>query len=124
GTTLNASGNIDVPTGATIGQDPTGLYGESGDFDIDDLGVWNRALTPLEAGSIYAAARANGLSFSSVTTVPLQNGLTITPVGVNQIKITWNGTAVLQSATNVSGTYTTIVGATSPYTTTASGTKF
>jgi len=45
GTTLKDAGNIDNGLAATIGQDPTGAYGETGSGDIDDLGVWKKALT-------------------------------------------------------------------------------
>lgn len=56
----------DVDTGyaAVIGQDPTGQYPESGSADIDDLGVWRRTLTALEAASIYLAAASNHMTFT------------------------------------------------------------
>ncbi len=64
GTSVAAAGNIDTGWPATIGQDPTGHYQESGSADIDDLGVWHRALSALEAGSIYMAGVSNHLSFT------------------------------------------------------------
>jgi hypothetical protein len=64
GSSVAEAGNIDTGLPATIGQDPTGLYPESGSADIDDLGVWHRALTALEANSIYLAAVSNHLSFT------------------------------------------------------------
>jgi len=64
GSSVAAAGNMDTGRPATIGQDPTGKYRESGSADIDDLGVWRRALTALEASSIYMAAVSNHLSFS------------------------------------------------------------
>ncbi len=64
GSSVAAAGNIDTGRAAVIGQDPTGKYAESGSADMDDLGVWRRALTPLEAGSIYAAGISNHLSFT------------------------------------------------------------
>jgi hypothetical protein len=63
GTSATAAGNVDTGNWFTIGQDPTGLYGESGAGDIDDLGVWKRALTPLEAAGLYMAGNTSGLSF-------------------------------------------------------------
>jgi hypothetical protein len=63
GTSFQASGDIDTGNPFTIGQDPTGVYGETGSGTIDDLGVWRRALTPLEAASIYIAAVSNQLSY-------------------------------------------------------------
>jgi hypothetical protein len=64
GSSIAAAGNINTGRAATIGQDPTGRYQESGSADIDDLGVWRRVLTPLEAGSIYLAGVSNHLSFT------------------------------------------------------------
>ena len=64
GSSIAAAGNINTSRPATIGQDPTGQYQESGSADIDDLGVWRRALTALEASSIYMAAVSNHLSFT------------------------------------------------------------
>jgi hypothetical protein len=61
---LASAGNIDTGRAATIGQDPTGQYPENGSADIDDLGVWRRSLSALEAASIYMAAVSNHLSFT------------------------------------------------------------
>jgi hypothetical protein len=61
---IATAGNIDTGQAAVIGQDPTGQYQETGSGDIDDLGVWRRALTALEAASIYMAAVSNHLSFT------------------------------------------------------------
>jgi hypothetical protein len=56
--------NVDTGNPAVIGQDPTGHYPETCSADIDDLGVWRRALTALEAASIYLAAASNHMSFT------------------------------------------------------------
>jgi hypothetical protein len=56
--------DVDTGNAAVIGQDPTGQYPETGSADIDDLGVWRRALTALEAASIYLAAASNHMSFT------------------------------------------------------------
>jgi hypothetical protein len=64
GSSIAAAGNADTGRPATIGQDPSGMYRESGTADIDDLGVWRRALTALEASSIYMVAVSNHLSFA------------------------------------------------------------
>lgn len=61
---LASAGNIDNGKPATLGQDPTGQYEESGSGDIDDLGVWRRSLTALEAASIYMAGVSNHLTFT------------------------------------------------------------
>lgn len=115
GTTVNSAGNIDTTNPAMIGQDPTGIYGEDAAFDIDDLGVWRKALTPLEAASIYAAASFSGLSFTNTAT-SLPN-LTIAPAGGNKYVVTWS-LGTLQTATNATGPYTSQP-FTSPYTNTA-----
>jgi hypothetical protein len=95
GTTIAAAGNIDTGAPATIGQDPTGHYGEIGSADIDDLGVWRRALTPLEAASIYVAGSSSKLSFVGAAPVVLTIGTTTN----NQVTLVWPGTGgVLQSA--------------------------
>jgi hypothetical protein len=66
GSGVAAAGNVDTGKPATIGQDPTGHYQESGSADIDDLGVWRKSLSALEAASIYMAAVSNHLSFTGV----------------------------------------------------------
>jgi hypothetical protein len=64
GSSVAAAGNIDTGRPAIIGQDPTGKYRESGSADMDDFGVWRRALSALEASSIYMAGVSNHLSFT------------------------------------------------------------
>lgn len=107
-------GDIDVANAATIGQDPTGLYPQASDGQIliDDLGVWTRALTPLEAESIFLAGSVNQLSFTGAT-----NTLTLTTTTTNGTQLTLSfGSGTLQGATNLSGPWTTISNITSPYT--------
>jgi hypothetical protein len=101
GNSLRNAGNIDSGLPATIGQDPTGLYGEIGSADIDDLGVWRKALTPVEAASIYVAAVSNKLSFVSA---PIT--LTIQQSG-GQVIVSFN-CGTLQSAPDVTGPYTDV----------------
>ena len=91
GTTLNATGNIDNGAPATIGQDPTGLYGEDGAFDIADFGVWRKAFTPLEASSIYEAG-INNLSFTG--TPPGPSSITINGSSISGSAITFNWSAL------------------------------
>jgi hypothetical protein len=82
------------------------VYAQVGSANIDDLGVWRRALTPLEAASVYMAG-VNHLSFTGPPS------LTWAPSG-NSITITYQGTLV--TSPTVSGTYTNVPGAHSPYT--------
>ncbi|PYI88146.1 MAG: hypothetical protein DME26_04085 [Verrucomicrobia bacterium] len=122
GTSASAAGNVDStpPNPATIGQDPNGTYGETGSADIDDLGVWRRALTPLEAASVYMAASANGLSFTTSTAI----SISIQTISSSQVRLIWPA-GTLQAADRLDGTYTDISSATSPFTVTSSAaTKF
>ncbi|HEV7927427.1 MAG TPA: LamG-like jellyroll fold domain-containing protein, partial [Verrucomicrobiae bacterium] len=115
-------GNINSAYGATIGQDPTGLYGQpsgaysGATFAIDDLGVWTRALTSLEAASIYIAGVSNQVSFEGLPSLSIQ-----TEPG-SKLQLTWSA-GNLQATTNLSGTWTNVVGATSPYTNSPIGTQ-
>ena len=114
---IAAVGSIDQAARTCIGQDPNGTYGESGEADIDDIGVWRRVLTPLEAASIYIAAASNGVSFASQSVT-----LAIQPVG-NQIQLSWTGGGTLQAAPEATGTYTNVPSATSPYLTSPTGAR-
>lgn len=109
GTSIRDAGSIVTGLPATIGQDPTGSYGETGSGDMDDLGVWKKVLTPLEVAAIYTAARSNNLSF-----VNLPVSLSLQNLGGNQLQLTWP-TGTLQSADNPSGPYTDLPAATSPF---------
>ena len=51
GNSISAVANLDAAAPANIGQDPTGTYRETCEAWIAELGVWNRALTPLEAAA-------------------------------------------------------------------------
>ena len=121
GTSTAAATDIDTGLPATIGQDPTGLYQETGAGEMDDLGVWRRALTPLEAASIYTAG-ANGQSFADLPPLGSAN-LRITASGPT-VQILWDQ-GILQQAGTLTGPWTD-VGApvTSPHTTTPIETKF
>src|SRR5208283_1072821 len=54
--------SVDTSEPITLGNDVTGAYKVQGGYDIDDVGIWNRALSRTEAESIYTAAQA-GHSF-------------------------------------------------------------
>ena len=112
-----AAGNLDTGNTVSIGQDPTGSYQEQGSYDIDDLGVWRRALTTLEVQSIYLAA-TNALS-TYVDITP-----SVTKAAGGQITIKWQA-GTLQEATTVNGPYTDVSPQpTSPFTPPLGGTKF
>jgi hypothetical protein len=122
GTEVSAAGVIDTGKPAIIGQDPTGLYGETGSADIDDLGVWRRALTPLEAAEIFMAANS-GYSFADEPLPPFS--ITAECVG-KRVTLNWpaNVGLVLQSAGSPAGPYTDIIGAAPPFTVTATTNMF
>jgi len=120
GTTAGAAGDLTTTNATIIGQDSTGAYFENGSAEIDDLGIWRKALTPLEAASIYVAATVNGQSFAGTATLP---PISIQTLAGGKVKLTWPvGTLTL--ATNVIGPYTDVIGATSPLTNTVSGAKY
>jgi hypothetical protein len=104
-TGLQAAGNINNTNIATIGQDPTGQYPVSGSAYIDDLGVWNRALTTLEVESIYLGAISNQVSFTGATNVTGTFALTV--LAGKQLQLTWSAGS-LQSATDLGGPWITL----------------
>jgi hypothetical protein len=110
-------GDLDTAQPTNIGQDPTGAYSESAQFDLDDMGVWRRVLTPFEVASIYAAGTGHS---ANLVSAPVR----ITARFVSgQVQLVWSG-GILQSADRVNGSYTDLPYATSPYGVTASGLKF
>jgi len=111
------AGDLDTSNPVSIGQDPTGTYPEEGAYDIDDLGVWHKALTALEAASIYMAATANSLSFGGAPVT-----LSIEKSG-NNVQLIWGAGAALQSADSITGPYTDIPTAKSPFTVAPSAAK-
>lgn len=108
---ISTVGDLDTATATVIGQDPSGKYPESGEADVDDMGIWKRALTPLEAAAIYLAGSVNGKSFNG-------NGgtatLAITTTVDGKVSLTWTAGSTLQSADSVEGPYTNVSGASSP----------
>ena len=104
GGTVVGIGSINTTNVACIGQDPTGKYGESSDSiltGIDELCVFDRALTPFECETIYAA---NAFSQLSITGAPLQTSYSYAN---GQLTLNWNE-GYLQTSTNVAGPWTTL----------------
>jgi concanavalin A-like lectin/glucanase superfamily protein len=113
-------GNLDTGNNIVVGQDPTGTYGESsninGSYNVDDIGIWRRALLPFEAESIYLVGRDFNRTFDAIAPVTVD----INQVG-NFIDLSWQAGTLLK-ATQVGGPYSPVAGATAPfYRTTASG---
>ncbi len=114
---IAAVGNLITGYTLTLGQDPTGTYGVAGAFDLDDLGIWRRALSDYEAASIYAAAQSSNESFDVYGPVKVY----VNHVGGN-VDVSWQAGTLLQS-TSVTGPFTPVGGAQPPfYRTTPTGT--
>jgi Concanavalin A-like lectin/glucanases superfamily/Immunoglobulin I-set domain len=138
-TDIASLGSLDVGGPVTIGQDPTGSYpfaitnASATDFagwvpaasaTLDDIGIWRRALTPLEVAQIESAGRTAGHSFDTVG--PAGVTLTISKSGSN-ITISWpSGTLYQSDSIGAGAVWTPVAGATAPsYTfTPGSGNKF
>lgn len=103
-------GDLDAPYGysLTIGQDITGSYPESATIQLDDIGIWRRALSAYDAQSIYAAAQT-GNSFDVKGPVRLY----LNQVG-DYLDLSWQSGTLLQSST-VNGNYTPVPGAQAPF---------
>jgi len=115
-------------SGATvnIGNDTTGVYpwskigGTHAEADIDDLGIWRRALSPYECESIYLVGQNYGRSFDAAAPVTVTLGLQ--RVGA-ALQLNWTS-GTLQSADNVTGPWTPVTGASVPsYQVTPTATK-
>jgi hypothetical protein len=110
-------GTLDTANPITIGQDPTGAYGNA-TFDLDDLGIWRGVLTAYDALAIYNAAQSSGHSFDVYGPVKVD----IAPAGAGLI-VAWQA-GTLESSDdlgNPSG-WTPVAGATAPNYTVAPGT--
>jgi len=86
---------------------------------LDDVGIWNRALTADEISKVYTAGQAGNPLTSVVQTPPA--GTPTLSVAKSSTGITLTFTGSLMSANKVNGPYTPVLGATSPYTTPTTG---
>jgi Concanavalin A-like lectin/glucanases superfamily/Immunoglobulin I-set domain len=118
-TDISSLGNIDNGGPVVIGQDPTGLYPEAGGFMLDDIGLWRRALTPLEAAQIESAGRSAGHSFDTVSPTVT---MTISKSG-SSVTISWpSGTLYQSDSVGPGAVWTAVAGASAPsYTFTPTG---
>lgn len=98
---ISMMGSLDNAVGAPIligqarGDDAgTGLYLEPGSATLDDIGIWRRALTPLEVAQIESAGRTAGRSFDTVA--PSIVTITIGYDGEN-LTLSWPSGTLLQS---------------------------
>lgn len=93
-----------------IGEDPSFNYG-SATFNLDDLGIWNRALSADEVAQIYSGGLNNGISFAGEPASDVTLGIT---TAGSQVQLTW-ASGTLQASPTVNGTFTNVPTATSPY---------
>jgi hypothetical protein len=108
------SNSITPAYSACIGQTGTGGYNVTAAYDIDDVGVWQRALTSYDALSLYTVG-ASGQSFDvygPVSMIVQQSG--------SSLQITWQA-GTLESATDIEGPWTVVGGAVAPYYTVTPG---
>lgn len=101
----------DVDTGAplNIGQSASGDYQESAEADIDDIGIWRRALTSYEAQSIYYAGKYYHISFDTCGPVPIDIRKAAQDIG-----LIWQQ-GDLQQAGSVTGPWEDVSNAPAPY---------
>lgn len=117
-TDITALGDIDNGGPVVIGQDPTGLYPEAGGFTLDDVGMWRRALTPLEVAQIESAGRTAGHSFDTVSPTVT---LTISRSG-SSVTISWtSGTLYQSDKIGAGAVWTPVAGASPPSYTAGAG---
>jgi hypothetical protein len=113
-TDITALGSIDNNNywPITIGQDPTHLYPEPGSTTLDDIGIWRRALSPLEVAKIQSAGvSSNGSSFDTVAP-PIT--ITVTTAG-SVVTLHWAGGTLTSSDTLGAGAvWSPVPGASAP----------
>jgi hypothetical protein len=116
-TSISGIRTVDNTNSITIGQDPTGAYFSAGAGNLSDFSIWRRALSGNEVRTIYAAGVSNHVSVASL---PLSIAASVSG---GQLKLVWT-VGVLQEASNVTGPWTTVPGATTPvYTVPATGAR-
>jgi len=94
-----------------IGSDPTTGYagGSRGNYTIDDMGIWNRLLSPSEVAGIYSVG-TNGMSLNGSGPGPVELAAQLT---AGKLQISWSA-GTLQSAPALLGPWTAVGGATPP----------
>jgi hypothetical protein len=100
--------SLDTWFPVNVGQTGSGAYNVVFSADVDDLGIWLRVLTPVEARSIFRVAQ-HGSSFDSYGPVLLA----LRRAG-SDLELIWQAGTLL-SATAVNGTYAPVSGARAPY---------
>jgi Concanavalin A-like lectin/glucanases superfamily len=96
----------------TIGSDSGG--GNNTHGDIDDFAVFASALTPAEVTSLFQGTAPDKLP-GRVPVVSAVPRIAIRPPTAGNVTLEWTGTAILQKADTVTGSWSDIAGAASPY---------
>ncbi|MHC1762971.1 MAG: LamG-like jellyroll fold domain-containing protein [Verrucomicrobiia bacterium] len=111
--------NPDTGLAVNIGQGANGDYPVSGSLELDDLGVWRRALSKYDAEAIYVVGNGYGRSFDT------EGPATVTlawEASASGLVLTWSA-GTLESADTLAGPWTAVTGASAPtYTAPLSGT--
>ena len=106
---LATSTDLNTDFTTVIGQTGTYAYEEPGAFQVDDLGVWTRNLSSIEAYTIWYVGQNYGRSFDTFGPVLL----VIRRNGPN-FELIWQS-GILQEADTLSGPWTSVPGASAPY---------
>jgi hypothetical protein len=112
--------DLDTGFNTVIGQGCFFDYPEVGSFEMDDLGVWRRALTPNEAYTAWCVGANYGSSYDNYGPVVLDLRL-----NGSALELIWQA-GTLQEASSLSGPWTAVLGASAPYypVTVGAGNKF
>ena len=102
--------NPDTGLPINIGQGANSDYAVGGVFEMDDLGVWRRALSEFEAQAIYVVGNGYGRSFDTEGPATVTLGCERTAAG---IVLTWSA-GILESADNINGAWTPVPGVSAP----------
>ncbi len=105
-------GDLTQPQEVVIGQSDNGNYPEAATLEIDDVGIWRRALAGYEAESIYIVGQQYGRSFDQSAPVVTDPQLKIAVNGAD-LDITWTG-GTLESVDALGGNWTPVAGASAP----------
>jgi hypothetical protein len=106
---LGTSTDLDSPFDTVIGQTGTFDYEEAGAFQLDDLGVWTRSLSSIEAYTIWYVGQTYGRSFDTFGPVLL----VIRRNGAN-LELIWQSGTLLQADT-LAGPWSAVPSASAPY---------
>ena len=112
--------DLDTGFNTVIGQGCFFDYAEAGSFEMDDLGVWRRALTPSEAYTAWYVGENYSRSYDNYGPVLLD--LRIVAGG---LQFVWQA-GTLEQADSLNGPWTAVGGATAPthQVTTSAAVKF